>query len=98
MMPRWSRNGHELFYRTEDQRIMVAGYTVNGGSFAAEKPRVWMEKRLANMGTAANYDLGPDGRFIVLLPADGPESRATQSHVMIALNFFDEVRRRVAGN
>jgi serine/threonine-protein kinase len=95
MMPRWSRNGHELFYRTEDQRIMVAGYTVNGGSFVAAKPRVWMEKRLANTGTAANNDLGPDGRFIVLLPALGHESRATQSHVMIALNFFDEVRRRV---
>ena len=29
-MPVWSRNGHELFYRTEDQRIMVANYTVKG--------------------------------------------------------------------
>src|SRR5262249_21848892 len=31
-MPAWSRNGHELFYRTEDQRIMVANYTVKGES------------------------------------------------------------------
>src|SRR5262249_26154134 len=34
-MPVWSRSGHELFYRTEDQRIMVASYTVKGESFVA---------------------------------------------------------------
>ena len=39
MMPVWSRNGHELFYRTEDNRIMVANYIVKGGTFVADKPR-----------------------------------------------------------
>ena len=43
LMPVWSRNGHELFYRTEDQRIMVANYTVKGGTFVADKPCVVRE-------------------------------------------------------
>ncbi len=97
VMPVWSRNGHELFYRTEDQRIMVANYTVKGESFVADKPRVWFGKQLANIGLDVNFDLAPDGkRFVVLMPADSSEPRETQSHVKIVTNFFDEVRRRMA--
>jgi Tol biopolymer transport system component len=96
-MPVWSKNGHELFYRTEDQRIMVANYTAKGESFVADKPRVWSEKRLANVGLAMNFDLAPDGKsFVVLMPAESPEPRETQNHVTLVVNFLDEVRRRMA--
>jgi len=95
-MPVWSPNGHELFYRTEDHRIMVVNYTVKGESFVPDKPRVWFGKELANVGLAKNFDLAPDGkRFVVLMPAVSPEPRA-QNHVMLVVNFLDEVRRRVA--
>jgi serine/threonine-protein kinase len=95
-MPAWSRNGHELFYRTVDERIMVANYTVKGESFVADKPRVWFGGQLADLGLAYNLDLAPDGkRFVVLMPAESPEPREAQSHVTLAVNFFDEVRRRV---
>jgi serine/threonine-protein kinase len=97
LMPVWSRNGHELFYRTEDQRIMVANYTVKGGTFVADKPRVWSAKQLANLGTAPNYDLAPDGkRFVVVMPAESAQPQEAQSHVTLVVNFFDEIRRRVA--
>lgn len=95
--PAWSRNGHELFYGTQDRRIMVVDYVVKGESFEAGRPRVWSDKQLANTGLVAGHSLAPDGkRFVVLMPAEGPEPRETQSHVKIAVNFFDEVRRRVA--
>jgi serine/threonine-protein kinase len=98
MVPVWSRNGHELFYRTEDQRIMVVNYTTKDDSFVPGKPRLWAGRQLANVGLIGNFDLAPDGkRFIVLMPAEGTEPRETQNHVMLALNFFDEVRRRLAG-
>lgn len=97
VMPIWSRNGRELFYRTEDQRIMAVNYTVKGDLFVPDKPRLWSGKQLANSGLSTNFDIAPDGKsFIVLMPADSPEPRETQSHVKIATNFFDEVRRRVA--
>ncbi len=97
MMPVWSRSARELFYRTEDQRLMVANYSVQGETFVPEKPRVWYAQQLANTGLAANFDLAPDGRrFVVLMPAESPEPREMQSHVKIAVNFFDEIRRRVA--
>jgi len=98
LLPIWSRNGHELFYRTEDQRIMVASYTIKGDSFIPERPRQWTGKRIANIGSNWNLDLAPDGkRFVVLMPAEAGDARENQSHVTLVMNFFDEVRRRVSG-
>ncbi len=97
-MPVWSRTRNELFYRS-DQRIMVANYTIKGDSFAADKPRVWFGKQLAGVGLGVNFDLAPDGkRLIVLTPAEAPESRDARSHVTVVVNYFDEVRRRMAGH
>jgi serine/threonine-protein kinase len=92
--PVWSRNGRELFYRTENQSVMVASYTINGDSFVAEKPRLWSDTRLANIGLQKNFDLAPDGRRIAaFMPAESPEDRRAQNHVTVLLNYFDEVRR-----
>jgi Tol biopolymer transport system component/tRNA A-37 threonylcarbamoyl transferase component Bud32 len=96
--PKWSRNGLELFFRTEDSpMIMVASYKTKGDSFVAEKPRVWSERKIANTGpTGNNYDLAPDGkRFAVLMPVEAPEAQQAQNHVVFLLNFFDELRRKV---
>jgi len=96
MYPIWSRNGHELFFRTEDNQIMVAGYTVKGDSFVADKPRVWSDKKIANIGLNANYDLTPDGkRIVALMPVETAEAQKTQSHMTFLMNFFDELRRKV---
>src|SRR5262249_54985702 len=72
--PTWSQSGRELFYNTEDQRIMVANYSVKSDSFVAEKPRVWYAKQLANVGLAGTFDLPPDGnRLVVVMPPPGAE-------------------------
>ena len=90
-MPVWSKNNRELFYRTEDGRLMVVAYTVKGDTFVHEKPRQWSKTRLAYTGLARNFDLAPDGkRFLVGLQVKGPE---LPNHVVLIANFFDEVRR-----
>jgi len=96
--PVWSRNGRELFFRSNDNRIMVAAYAVKGDSFVADKPKVWSEKRLADFGTVgfASYDLAPDGkRIVALMPVETPDSQKAQNHVIFLENFFDELRRRL---
>jgi serine/threonine-protein kinase len=95
--PVWSRHGPELFYRTEDQHIMVVNYSVKGESFVPGKPRVWFGRQLANVGLGGNFDIAPDGkRVVALLPAESTQPQETQNHVTLVVNFFDEVRRRVA--
>jgi serine/threonine protein kinase/Tol biopolymer transport system component len=97
LRPVWSRNGRELFYRTADQHIMVVAYTVKGGVFVADKPRLWTEKRLADT-PVQNFDIAPDGkRFLALMPASAPDEQQAQNHVVFLLNFADDVRRRVGG-
>jgi serine/threonine-protein kinase len=92
--PEWSRNGRELFFRGDDNRIMVAPYTVRGDSFVVNTPRAWSEQRPVDVGRFdRNFDLAPDGkRVIALMPAGAP---AEAHHVTFLLNFFDEVRRRM---
>ena len=99
MMPMWSPNGRDIFYRTQDQRLMVASYSVKDGVFNADPPRPWSSERLANVGMTGNVDLAPDGtRFVVLMPADAAESRETRGHYTLVTNFFDAVRHRLAAS
>jgi serine/threonine-protein kinase len=88
----WSRNGHELVYRGGDQ-LMSVSYSVNGDSFVAEKPRVWIKK----LG-GTSFDLAPDGkRVAVVTPVESKEAPKPDHEVTFLFNFFDELRRRVPG-
>jgi Tol biopolymer transport system component len=96
MYPMWSRSSRELFFRSMDNQLMAAAYTVKGHSFVPGKPRMWSANMLANSGSWGNYDLAADGkRVAVLMPSGGPEGQRTQNHIVVLLNFFDELRRRV---
>lgn len=91
--------GRELFFRTgRGQTILVAGYSVEGDSFVPGVPRVWTNHPLLEV-PYLNYDVAPDGkRIIALAPAKAPESQPPKSHVVLLLNFFDELRRRAPVN
>jgi serine/threonine-protein kinase len=96
-VPVWSPNGRELFYRTEDQRIMVVPYTQSNGVFVPDKPRQWSQIRLAE-GNQRNLDITPDGkRFVALMPVATPEAQMLRNHVVFLQNFEDELRRRLEG-
>jgi Tol biopolymer transport system component len=95
--PVFSRNGHDLFFRTEDNRIMVAAYTAKGDFFVAEKPRIWSEKTIGDTGNnGTNFDVAPDGkRIVALMPVEAPEAQQAHNHVIFLLNFADELQRKV---
>ena len=88
--PHWSRNSRELLYQSGD-RIMAASYTVKGDSFAADRPRVKIDK----LGGVMEWDVAPDGRIAVLTPAESAQGPTTEHTVVFLQNFFDELRRRV---
>jgi len=95
-VPRWSRNGRELLYRTEAERIMVVRYTSRGDAFVADTPRSWSQHSLADTGVLPNFDIAPDGeRVLALMPAARPEEQQTVNHVTLMLNVSEEIRRRM---
>jgi serine/threonine-protein kinase len=96
MTPIWSRNGRELFFETLDNHIMVADYTVAGGSFVAGKPRLWSPTQVRATAAVANLDLAPDGKRFAVFPLPDPRTEDKSSvHVTFLLNFFDEIKRRI---
>jgi serine/threonine-protein kinase len=94
--PQWSRNGKELFYRTEDSKIMVVTYTPSGDSFHADKPQLWSSGQFTDRGPGnGNFDLHPDGKRFAVLKVAGTEEAAAVNKVSFIFNFFDELRRKV---
>ena len=87
--PVWSPSRRELIYQAGDQLLAVS-YSVNGDSFVAEKPRVWIDK----LG-GTDWDLGLDRRVAVVTPVAAAETPKPDHEVTFLFDFFDELRRRV---
>ncbi len=91
--PVWNPKGRELFYRSGD-KMMAVEITMQPG-FSAGKPKVLFEgKYQPTPATFPNYDVAADGqRFLMLKPSE-PEA-AAPTQINIALNWFEELKRRV---
>jgi serine/threonine-protein kinase len=89
--PVWSRTTKELFYRSNDMRIMVAPYTVIGDSFKADKPKLWSDGQFSERVGNPTYDVHPDGQRFAVIKQQNPT--ATANRVVFIFNFFDELRR-----
>ena len=90
--PHWSRTG-QLVYKSADQ-LMTVSYSVNGPTFIAEKPRVWIASLSGTSGF--DWDLAPDGKRVVALIPEGMAKAPPPEHEIVMLqNFADELRRRV---
>jgi|HubBroStandDraft_4_1064222.scaffolds.fasta_scaffold02286_2 Tol biopolymer transport system component len=95
VIPKWSRNGKELFFRTADDKIMVATYTAFGDSFHADKPQLWSPGQFTDLGINSNFDVHPDGKRFAVLKASGTDQAAAVNKVNFVFNFFDEIGRKV---
>jgi hypothetical protein len=77
----------------EDQRLMAAPYSVQGGSFRPETPRPWSDVRLPDGGPTRTFDPHPDGQRLAVLQPVAEPGDAKRDAVVLFLNFFDELRR-----
>jgi Tol biopolymer transport system component len=84
-MPRWSADGKELFYVSPDGKLMAA--TIHGGeTFSADGPRPLFQTRLRLLNgiTRMQYDILPDGRFLMNEAIAGSEK---QSLITVVQNW-----------
>ena len=96
--PLWSRDGKELFYYQIDTGKLVTVRVQTEPSFSVGEPSVVPIDRMIQGGTETRqYDVMPDGRFVILTPAPelvASEPRPTQQ-IHVVLNWFDELKQRV---
>ena len=93
--PTWSMTSREFFFlNTSELRLMTVPYRVEGDSFQADNPVVWLDARLSTRPRppSRDLDLHPDGkRFAIAASEEQPATE--QARVVFILNFFDELRR-----
>jgi serine/threonine-protein kinase len=92
LMALWSRTRPELFYKTNDHRLMVAPFRIVNGAFVPGEARLWSTWQLTDTGVFPNYDLAPDGRSVVALVPNVDGSEKARDHFSVVINFFDELR------
>jgi Tol biopolymer transport system component len=86
--PVWDPHGRELFY--QDGRSLMAVAIQTQPRFLAGTPRLLFEGDYV-AGVWHDYDVGPDGRFIMIQTAEAPRPQ-----IALVQNWFEELKRRVA--
>ena len=101
-MPVWSTDGTELFYRPltvggDDRQQTLRSVGVSMGStlsFTSEQGVAIGE--FMSFSYYRSFDAMPDGRFLVVLPAEEPTSAETpRPRFNFVLNWFDELTESV---
>ncbi len=90
--PHWSRGGRELFYR-QGATMMVVDVETKP-TFRAGRPQALFVGRYYCYDVNC-YDVSPDGKRFLMIKEDPAE--LGPAHVNVVLNWFEEVKRRVAG-
>ncbi len=90
-LPKWSKNGRELFYIELNPRRLMAADISPQPSFQSSAPRPMFIIR--NDSGLAYYDVAPDGkRFLVLTPQPGPAAAPATTFVTVTA-WFEELSR-----
>jgi eukaryotic-like serine/threonine-protein kinase len=87
--PQWSRDGRELFYR-DGQHLVSVRFSPATGEVAT--PVILFVDSFNASWASANYQIMPDGRFLMVrTPPDSLPRR-----VEVVVNWFEELRRIMA--
>jgi hypothetical protein len=77
-------------------RRHVVPYKIAGDTFVAERPRSFSPQGHLDTDLFRRLDVSPDGkRFVVAPLPDARTLERSQSRLVVPVNFFDEVRRRI---
>jgi serine/threonine-protein kinase len=96
---RWAADSRELYYRTDAGIMMVS--VADGPTFSASRPRLLASGNFVGGltgvavagSTFADYDVAPDGRFVMFPSGDAEAPNIQLARVVV--NWFPELRRLV---
>jgi Tol biopolymer transport system component len=86
--PRWGPDGRELFYRTNDQRMMVAKLRLTPELTVVGRDVLFADP-FFRIAINTGYDVAPDGQHFVMVRA--PD---VQSALHIVFGWLDDLRTR----
>jgi Tol biopolymer transport system component len=88
--PRWSRDGRELYYIDPEGRLMAVSIQIKGTELVPGTPKELFRPRvvgggLNRVGYRQQYDVHPDGRFLINVETGG-----STSSISLLLNWNPE--------
>jgi hypothetical protein len=87
--PAWSRNTNELFYRDGDRMMAV---DIQTSPFRASRPRLLFTGHYLHTERRTEYDVTPNGEFVMVNGAPGDEH---PTQLSLLMNWFDELKAKV---
>ena len=90
--PVWAADGGQLFYRNQN-RMMAVEITTEPELRIGEPVELWERPYFSQELFATNYDVAPDGRFLMLGLPESDALRLTTINVVV--NWFSEVQERM---
>ena len=90
--PVWARTGRELFYLDESNTLMAVPVETSGPQFSSGRPTKVFDTKYS--GDFYSYDVTPDGlRFLMMKESNAGDR--SQPSMVVVLNWFEELKRRV---
>ena len=88
----WSHDGRELFYRQDDQMMVVPVETEPTFRAGRAQPLFDAERFPSGSGFISNYDVSPDGQRFLMVEGEADSGPA---RLNLVLNWAEELKRRV---
>ena len=92
--PVWARTGRQLFYLDDSNTLMAVPVETSGPRFTVGKPAKVFETKYS--GNFYSYDVTPDGQRFLMMKDAPAGGRDEPRQIVVVLNWFEELRRRVA--
>jgi hypothetical protein len=91
--PVWARTGHELFYLDESNILTAVPVQTSGTQFSYGRLTKVFDTRYSE--DFYSYDVTPDGRRFVMMKESDAGDRADSLTMIVVLNWFEELKRRL---
>ena len=91
--PNWGADGGDLYYRNGKNFMKVEIKVVNSRLVPSLPQQLFKDEYLrSKFPHSRNYDIGKDGRFLMIRPA---EKRAAVTKFTLIVNWFEELKAKV---
>jgi dipeptidyl aminopeptidase/acylaminoacyl peptidase len=87
-IPIWSRDGHELFFVSADNKMMAVEFKTTGGKLEPGVPKPLFDVRLGRGDT--NFDVSKDGRFLIPTLLD----QGASEPLTVVLNWPEMLKKK----
>jgi serine/threonine-protein kinase len=91
--PLWSRDGKELFYRDESDRLVTVPVDTSGATFVSGSPRTLFELAPPMSVPDRGFDVSLDGQRFLVVKED---STTTSPDIVVVLDWVEELKAKMS--